>query len=275
MFTGIQKIAVYDPIAFTSVVLNKILPDADVKVKHPLEVQDINANSIYDGDESFLEFGSFDLDKFEVLDSYMRAGTLINLVAAGLEHNLLWYEDTKIVVKKTYGFQVGNRNFFTIKLQKERGNHSIYALSNIVRIGGKWEDADNNNKADALNYVGDGTYYYDKSDNHQSITGGETGDIATTNRLNFPLPGITIFGKMNQKITGASQEWTYTLSAWDSNNNYLASATATNTDSVLSLSLPANTFKIRAQIEVANSKVVRFYLPYMGMQRANYLNINY
>lgn len=276
MFTGVQKIAVYDPILFSVVQLNKIATEGEVRIKNPIEIQDVNSDLYYDGDESSIEFGCYDLSGFDQLDAWMRAGTAVNLVAAGLDYNLLWHESTKLTCKKTYGMAVGNRNFFTVKLQKERGNHSIYALSNIVRYNGRFIDADANEKADGMSFVGNGTYNFDDTLLYQQITGGAIGDIATTNRINFPLSGITIYGKMNQHSTGGpAPEWTFTLSAWDGSNNLLDSETATNSDDIISLLLPANTFKIRAQIEVANTKVVRFYLPYMGMQRGNYLNINY
>lgn len=276
MFTGVQKIAIYDPTLFTSVVLNKIAPDADILVKKPIEIFDINHNLIYDGDESHLEFGCYDLEGYDQVKAYMDAGTLINLVAAGLDYNLLWHENTKLTCKKSYGFAVGNRNFFTVKLQKERGSHNIHTLSNIVRYNGRWIDINADEKVDGMIFVGSGTYNFVEATGYQQITGGATGDIATTNRINFPIPGVTLYAKMNMHSTGGpAPEWTFTLSAWDSSNNLLDSETATNSDDILSLLLPANTFKIRAQIEVANTKVVRFYLPYLGVQRSNYFDINF
>lgn len=276
MFTGVQKIAIYDPTLFSVVQLNKLAPEAEVRIKNPLEIKDVNSQLYYDGDESYLEFGCYDLEGFDQINTWMRNYTSINLVAAGLDYNLLWHENTKITCKKTYGFKVGSRNFFTVKLSKERGNHSIYALSNIVRYNGKWEDANADEKVDGMIFVGSGTYSFVEATGYQQITGGATGDIATTNRINFPLSGIRIYGKMNMhSMGGPAPEWTFVLSAWDASNNLLDSATATSSDDILSLLLPANTFKIRAQISVANTKIVRFYLPYMGMQRNSYFDIDY
>lgn len=275
MFTGIQKVAIYDPATGTTVQLNRIAPDADVKIKTPIEIKDVSSNLYYDGDESYLEFGSYDIEYFYQLETWMKAYTPIRLVCAGVDHNLFWEESVNITVRKSYGFQPGNRNLMIIRVSKERGTHSIYAVSNIVRKLGRFVDADLNEKADCLVFSSTGTFNFVEASLYQEITAVTPGSYATTNKIIFPFPGIKLFAKMNQRTTGGAQYWSFTLSAWDSANNFLAQSTVSDLDSVLSLTLPALTYTVRAQIDVVTGNTVRFYMPYLGMERGSYLNIKY
>lgn len=276
MFTGVQKIAVYDPATGLTVQLNKIAPDADIKIKSPIEIKDVSSNLYYDGDESFIEFASFDIEYFYQLESWMTAHTPIRLIAWGVDYNLFWEESVNLTVRKTYGSQPGNRNMMIVRLSKERGTHSIYAVSNILRKLGRFVDGNADEKADNLVFSATGTYNFVDASLYQEITGVAPGSYATTNRMVFPFPGVTLFAKMNKvSIGGPAQSWTFTLSAWDSANNFLSSSTVTDSDDVLSLALPALTYSVRLQIDVATGAIVKFYLPYLGRQRSSYLNIIY
>lgn len=276
MFTGIQKVAIYNPSDGTTVQLNKIAPDADVKIKSPIEIQDVSTNLYYDGDESFIEFASFDVELFYQLEAWMLAHTPVRLVAAGMEHNLLWEESVTLTVRKTYGFQPGNRNTMIVKLSKERGSHSIYAVSNLVRRLGRFIDANTNEKADNISFIDDGgTYAFDDSIFNQQYTGAGGQGMVAAAVIDFPISGITIYAKMNQKVQSPSQAWTFKLEALNFASSVITSVTVSNADDVLSLLLPAATFRVRIKIEVTGSNNVRFYIPYVGMQRGTYLNINY
>ena len=276
MITGIQKVAIYDPATGTTVQLNKIAPDADVKLKTPIEIKDVSTNLYYDGDESSIEFASFDIEYFYQLETWMKAYTPVRLVAAGMEHNLLWEESVNITVRKTYGFQPGNRNLMIIKMQKERGSHNIYAVSNLIRKAGRFVDDNSNEKADNITFADDGgTYAFDDSLLVQHYTGGGGVGMQATVDVVFPFSGLTMYAKMNRRVQSPSQAWTFNLKALSYISATLATATVTSSDTVLSLVLPAATYKLRLEIVVTGSNNVRFYIPYFGTQRGTYLNINY
>ena len=276
MFTGVQKVSIYDPATGTTVQLNKIAPDADVKIKAPIELLDVNHNLYYDGDESYIEFASFDIEKFYQLETWMIAHTPVRLVAAGLDYNIFWEESVNLTVRKTYGFQIGNRNMMIIKMQKERGTHSIYAVTNFVRKLGRFVDANANEKADNLSFAGIGTYAFDDATAYQQITGGIGGDTASTGLIVFPVSGLTLYAKMNLRATGGpAMEWDFYLQALDYSGSILGTSTVSDSDDVLSLLLPANTYRVRITIAVDGTYVVRFFIPYLGMQRGNYLDVNF
>lgn len=276
MITGIQKVAIYNPSDGTTVQLNKISPDADASIKSPIEIKDVQENLYYDGDESFIEFGSFDLEYFYQLETWMKAYTPVRLVCAGMDFNLLWEESVKLTVKKTYGFQPGGRNMMIVRLSKERGDHSIYAVSNLTRRLGRFVDSNANEKADNINFLDDGgTYNFDDSTLHQQYTGGGGQGMVATATVVFPFSGLNVYAKMNQRVQSPAQNWTFKLIALNFAGSALSSSTVSNADDVLSLTLPALTYSVRIEIDCTGSNNVRFYIPYFGMQRGNYLNINH
>lgn len=278
MFTGVKKVAIYDPATGTVVQLNKIVPDADVKLKSPLEIKDVNKELYYDGDVSYLEFACYDVEYFYQLETWMKNYTQVRAVCAGVDYNLLWEESVTLTVYKTYGFTPGSRNVMIVRLAKERGEHSIYAVSNLLRRLGRFIDDDANEKADNLTFQDDGgTYTFQDTLLYQNYVGAGGGQgTIITGKVVFPISGLTLFAKCNNTGGGGpAQHWDFYLRAYSFADSVLATDTVSDSDDVLELTLPANTYSVGIRIEIAGTDQASFYFPYMGMERGSYLNINY
>ena len=274
MITGVKKISVYDPATGTTVQLNNIVPGADAKIKRPIEILDVDNELYYDGDESFLEFSSYKLEGYDQLEAWMIANTQVQLVVAGIDYNLFWYESAKITVYKNYGFAIGNRNTFNVRISKARGNHSIYAYTNLVRVNGKFVDADANEEVDNFTFTGTGVYAFDDTNLYQQVDGLSGGVVASSGYIIYPFTGINMYAKIN-RVAGETQNWTFYLQAYNYASGLLGESTITDSDSIINLLLPANTYKIRIKATIGTGKVLKFYIPFLGAQRGNYLDINY
>ncbi len=270
VITGVKKISVYDPATGTTVQLNNIVPGADAKIKRPIEILDVDNELYYDGDESFLEFSSFTLEGYDQLETWMIANTPVQLVVAGIDYHILWYESAKITVYKNYGFAIGNRNTFNVRISKKRGTHSIYAYTNMLRTNGKWEDDDVDEKADCLTFSGGAGVTYDFNNDIQTITTGASTNA--TADIIFPFSGINIVSALNRQ---SGNGWTIKVRALNYASSIIGTSESTVFDNV-TLLLPANTYKIRWEVAIGiSSGSVLFKLPFIGSQRGNYLDINY
>lgn len=280
MITGVKAISVFDPATGTTVQLNNIVPEADVKIKRPIEILDVDNEIYYDGDDSFLKFASFSLDGYDQLETWMKNNTQVQLVVVGVDYNLLWYESAKISVYKKYGFKTGNRNIFIVRISKSRGTHNIYALTNLLRSNGKWEDANLDEQADMLSFDNRIGTIFEFSETsspvYQQVNAGLFGE-AITSSIIFPFSDITIYGKCNAFSFGGGggYEFNFKIQAIDYAGIFLGESSIINSNSVLNLLLPANTYRIKWIFEIDISGNERFYLPYLGMQRGNYSNINF
>jgi len=278
MISGLRKISIYNPSTGVVVQLNHVAPDGDVKIRSPLHIMDPDGEYVYDGDESYFEFGFYDRSNaYDQLKTWMDAGTGIRIVGTGIEQNLLWRESVPILIEKKMNMGVGNRNFIICRVAKKRGTHDIKLLSNLVRTGGKWVDADVDEEVDCLTFSGTGsrTFFETADPTYQYMTGGASGDTATTGLIVFPVSGVALYAKMNQKVQSPSQVWTLYLQIYNYSSLLLTQATASSVDSLLSINLPATTYHVRITISVSLGNNVKFHLPYLGVKRNDYSNINY
>ena len=80
---------------------------------------------------------------------------------------------------------------------------------------------------------------------------------------------------MNQKVQSPSQNWTFDLEVRSFADDLLDSDSASDSDDVLEVTLPTNSYSIRVKITAESTDNVKFFLPYVGLQRDNYLDINF
>ena len=276
MLSGIRKISIFDPATGITVQVNQVVPEGELMIAKPLSLEDSDGEYFYDGDESYFEFGIYDnSNAYDQLKKWMDAGTPIQIVATGLEQNLLWYESVPLLIERKFIMKAGNRNFYICRVAKKRGTHSINVYSNLVRNGGIWEDDDADEKADLLTYSGIGIYTFNDIDLYQSIFPTAPSNTAHTGYIIFPLAGISLYAKLNQKLQSPIQSWTLYIQAFNFASGLLGQVSVADADYIISLLLPTTTYKVRLIMAIDTGDNVKFFLPYLGLQRDNYLDINY
>ena len=270
MISGLQKISVYDPATGTVVQLNNVAPSASFKNREPLSVKNTDSELIYDGDDSYLEFAAFDNGAFDQLETWMKAGTGLNIVGMGVEEHFAWYETTPIVVKKNFGFQVGNRNSIVVSTQKSRGSHNINARTNLLRFLGKWEDADTNNKADLMDFTIPGTVVWDNTNKRQSIQ--QATGIYASGTVAFPIAGAKFYCAPNFQSGGTD----YYMKFLSSGASVLSTVTGTGFNPSLNGVSPAGTYYVSFIILNSSATATIFNLPFLGVYlNKGFSNINY
>lgn len=270
MISGIQKISVYNPANGVVVQLNKI-SGGDFTIKEPLESKNVDGQLIYDGHKSFVEFASYDDTGFDQLESWMIAKTPVRLVAAGVEQNLLWYESSPITVRKNYLSKAGSRNFFTVRIAKEKGTHSIHLFANLLRSGGKWEDANTDGLADLFTKIAPISHQFSATVQTLYGTNGNNGSVRAL--FEFPISGLPIYGRVN-KTLHIGNDITIFMAHLNFAGSIITSASGEN----IALTTPALTYKINYFIDINvtdPSNEFNFRLPYVGLKRSTYSNINF
>ena len=216
MLSGIRKISIFDPATGITVQVNQVVPEGELMIAKPLSLKDSDGEYFYDGDESYFEFGIYDnSNAYDQLKKWMDAGTPIQIVATGLEQSLLWYESVPLLIERKFIIKSGNRNFYIIRVAKKRGTHDINVYSNLLRSKGIWEDDNADEKADLLTFGGTGTHDFDETLSRQYTIGGiPFGATITTGWITFPITGIKLCAKLNQRLQSPVQNWTLTMQAW-------------------------------------------------------------
>jgi hypothetical protein len=79
---------------------------------------------------------------------------------------------------------------------------------------------------------------------------------------------------VNQRAQSPAQGWNFIFQAWSA-GGFLEQASVDDVDDLLELYLPAGTYKVRFTISTNFLDNVKFYLPYLGLKRDNYLEVNY
>lgn len=273
MISGIKKISVFDPATGTTVQLNNIVPEGLAQIKKPIIIKNVDGELTPDGDDSYFEFSAYDPEGYDQLKDWMDAGTDVQCVAAGVEQNLLWYESVPLIVEKRYGFSAGGRNIFTVKLAKKRGIHNILLLANLIRSGGRWEDDDSDGEADLFtSKTGTADYTFDGINFLQAI---DSVSVSTTNTLFvFPISNANIYAKLNWNA-GEPSGYGLEIEAYSFVGSLLGFAGTQDADNVINLLTPAGTYKLKLKITINSGVLIEFSLPFIGMKRNTYLDINH
>jgi hypothetical protein len=181
---------------------NRITENSSFYTKGMSE-KDFRGNLIYSGDESRLEIEAFDYTgKMQQLKDWEKAGTPLKFVLAGVQENILWYEETTIQVEEPKSFATKTRNVIKVRMEADGGEHNIWSGINILHgalllegnVNG-WADGDSNQLADGFSEVGTVTNKTFAS-GVQTIE-GSAGAIAIEKKIKFPISGVALTLSIN------------------------------------------------------------------------------
>jgi len=190
--SGIKKIAIFEPISKTVVQLNTLSPDGSF-TKEPQGIENAKGSLIYGGDDANFECNAFDMNAYAQLETWMKQETPVRFVTYGVEDNILWYEDSKITVKKNYGFGVGNRNSFLIQIKRKGGSLNIKSIVNLILGNSLWQDANADGLVDTLVAGGSYSVVESFSNNEQLIQSVTNAEVVTyTAQIVYPIAGARI-----------------------------------------------------------------------------------
>ncbi len=282
MISGTKRAAVYDPSDGTVVQFNNLMPEGDFKVRESLEDETGVGNTIFSGEKSTVSFFSFDVSAYSQLNIWSEAETPLRLVIEGVENHILWYEDVAVKVEPHYKGAVGELNGISITFHKKGGLQSVYNLKNLLigAIGAPWAtDSNNDGIVDGIVFSlvsgaePDYSIFYSR---YQGITSAGTGEITATMQIEFPLAGVELTAFPNIYLNDNTFN-SHTLKAVDFSGTVLASATSTNPEETISITTPANTYKIiyeLADITLGDAgKITNIDVPYLGTDAENYQDI--
>lgn len=271
MKTGIQKVSVYDPATGIVVQMNNINPDANFEDAN-FEVENGIGQLLFSGKDPTLEFMSYDLAGFTQLETWMEDETPVQLVTLGVEQHILWYESSKITVKKEYGSQVSGRNGFRVKIQSRGGTPNILMGTNLLQMFFGWQDAvAPNNQADNYDIVGSMTASsFNNGVQTLNTSGAQTGLKFRSNAfIIYPIANakMQISTRVDILTNGAAllilaEIQTYSIGS-------LADESALLSIGLKEFITPASTYKIRANIlqgDSSGSLTADIAYPFLGIQ---------
>ncbi len=285
MISGIKRAAIYDPATGTVVQFNKISPEGEFKICEPIEVESGKGGTVYAGDDSSVTLKTYDVSNYSQLETWMDNETPVRMVIEGVEEHILWYESVPLVVKKNYEGGVGKLNSLSITLSKKGGTHNIYALKNLLlgALGAAWPtDEDNDGKVDNVTYTtasGSDPDYSISASKYQKISSDGTAIVTGKIEFEFPIQGATLIAAVDLYINMNTFN-SHTLTVKDFSGSSLTSDTDTSDSNTLSVTTPANTYKISYEfvnLEMSSTATdeTQIAVPYTGTDANNYTNINY
>lgn len=271
MFTGIQKISVYDPATGTVVQFNHISPEGEFQ-DGKFADESSSGQMLYAGDDAAFEFMTMGEETgLSQIKSWMENETPVRLVALGLEQHVLWYEDSFVHLKKGFDPAVGKRNRHTIRIVKKGISNNIKIGTNLMAMAYGWADANTNNLADNYSIVGslNATSFTAGVQRLQTI-GVETGLVfGPTADLIFPIVGAKL--QFSVRVDTLTNGAALTILARLLN---FASGTLASESALLSVGLknfttPANFYKATLQVLSGSSGGALNALlayPFLGIQ---------
>lgn len=206
---GIKACSFFDdtpgsPTEGVVVQFNRVTEDSQCYTNGIAE-KDFAGHAIHAGDESLLDIGVMDYDgKMDQMRAWMRAGTKLKFVAAGVQANILWYEPCEITLQEPTKFATGSRNVVRVKMMAEGGQHKIWKGVNIVYglvitegYATGWQDSNGNGLADGYGTnMANVTFTLGNQQNgHRLSTEPASGLITKT--LPFPISGIQFTQSLN------------------------------------------------------------------------------
>jgi len=270
--SGLRKVSVYDPVTGTTVQMNKVGPDGTFE-KVPQGQENGKGSMVYAGDESVIEFPSFDDAGFSQLETWMKDKTPVRLVTNGVEEHVLWYEDSLVSVKKNIGFKTGGRNSFMVKLTKKGGEHSIYAGANLLFAINGWIDSNSDGKADGYAFQDSPACTFT---NNQQRMEFNSGNLFCQSSLVYPLSGAKL--TLGTNIIDSSQGVAIKLQ-YNDFSAVLISADYGDSPAVKTVTSPSGTYSIQVHVARIMSPITNDYVlfgnPMLTAYRTTYKDIKY
>lgn len=164
--------------------------------------EDALGRELFAGDESVFEFACYDTDGNTQLQAWAAADTEVELVSAGLQENVLWYEPATIKVIKPFSFATKNRNYTRVRIFKSGGAHKVWRgvnlLDGAVKIQGfetGWQDSNSNGLADG--YGSSGLKSTSFETGLQKTIQNPSGYQSITLSVTFPVDNIQLSLSVN------------------------------------------------------------------------------
>lgn len=130
MFTGLNKVSIFDPSTGTVVQCNDCSTDGEFSID-AIYQENIRMVNIYTDTTYKFSFTCYNMELYNTLYDYMIARTPMQLVTAGNNNIILWYESVPIIVTSKESFKVGNRKSFTVSVSIKGNNLSIYNVESL------------------------------------------------------------------------------------------------------------------------------------------------
>ena len=281
MFTGIQKVSVYDPATGTVVQFDNIAPETEFSNE---KFGDENAAGrlLYAGDNDSFEFMTMGEESgLAQIKTWMEDETPVRLVAYGLEQHLLWYEDSFIHLKKGFDPVVGKRNRHSIKIVKKGISNNILIGTNLLAMVFGWADVADNGLADNYELVGDlvGDDFTVGKVQELSTVILETGLKFRPNAdLVFPVVGANLQHsvRVDALVNGAAL--TIRAELMNFAGGSLVNETALLSVGLKNFTTPANTYKIWLNPLYGDGSAALtadIAHPYLGVQKGAHVDIEY
>ena len=267
MVTGIKKVTFYNPTTGDAVQINNVSPESAMKIKEPFSTEAADGSLVYAGEESALEIKAFE-ELPAQLETWMEEETELNAVVYGIDAHVLWYENAPITVVKNIGSAPGERNGFTVKMERKGGEHDIQAGNNLLYLARGWKDDDADAVADGytldFNVAPAATAF---ADNIQKITGAAEA-VSLFTSLVFPIAGavLRLFNNISYPAWQENGALKIIQTAYD--GTVLATDTLSDVKDVLEITTASGVYKLEAHIisdaDIASGEEIRFEDPYLG-----------
>jgi len=277
--TGIKKVSIFDPVTGTVVQINNLAPEGEIAMP-AFNHENAAGQMLYAGNEFNFEFVSYELGAFAQLETWMKNETQVELVALGIEENILWYEPAEIKVKKQYGAAVGGRNGYVVSIRFAGTTDLIKTGMNLLHILNGWVDVDVNEVAD--NYTAQGaaldTKDFDDATGVQNL-GSTAGGVVSfyAPMLIFPIAGADLqlsFDKISLTTPGALtlEIDQYLFGGFDSVDN------TPLTNAILEFTTVTDFYKMLAKVFDGTASAgfdIECKYPYLGVPLGEHKNILY
>lgn len=280
MFTGIQKISVYDPATGTTVQLNNVAPEGEFS-DGKFADESSSGQMLYAGDDASFEFMTLGEESgLSQIETWMENETEVRLVALGLDQHILWYENSFVHLAKGFDAAVGKRNRHTIRISKKGISNNIFVGNNLLAMYYDWLDSQPDNIADGYEVVGSMTAStFSSFVQRLTTTGAQTGlKFRPTADLIFPIVGanLQLSVRVDTLTNGAALEILAEL------KNFAGGSLADESDLLstgfVEFTTPASMYGVRVNPldgDSSDSLLADIAYPFLGVQYGEHKDFSY
>lgn len=203
---GIKAVSLFDRevgSATEGVVVQKnriVANQGEAVLQNMITEEDSMGLELHAGDESVFEFACYDDSGDDQLEAWAKADKEVELVTAGIQENVLWYEPATIKLIKPFGFATKNRNYRRIRIMKSGGQHKVARGVNLIDVAVRalgndfgWSDSDANNVPQGFTFKNEGgaatNIFFSANNFSYEITTVGTNTYLKHNLI-FPISGI-------------------------------------------------------------------------------------
>jgi hypothetical protein len=220
--------------------------------------EDSRGLELHAGDESVFEFACYDDAGDDQLEAWAKADKEIEMVVAGKQENVLWYEPATIQIIKPHGFATKNRNYRRIRISKSGGVHKVGRGVNLIDIANRIDghlsayDISDGNLMKGFTVVTQGS-----AQANANISGGGIQELEIVTQgtntyirkyMIFPVAGLVVTlseGKIGN-VADSTRLSAEDFSSVNLINDSIATSETGRRD--VSITTPANTFRLQLNL---------------------------